>query len=484
MRQQANDNREKINYFKSQQASNFLQLKDYTKDTTETIETFDKSTLREYLSNISSYQTELIQLSWFLYYRSMAYKRWVHYNAGIFDLSLRSVIPNYDISAKKNNDNKMLKSLNSICTQLDIMKIPKEFEHILTTCFIQDVFYGCKYQDDTGMFILPLPYDYCRIAGQYRTKDFAFAMDMSYFRGSTKQKILEYWGEPFTSMYKAYNGDNANKWQLMPDEYAACFKFNTEDYNTITPPALPAFESIISLCDLETISAIADKQSIFKMIWLEMETLSNSKQMEDWKIDPDTYIKYWNIMINKSLPDYVSAAIVPGKLNSISFSDTDKVNDTNKIANATKALFNSIGGNYVLNNTDVSSEAAVRAILKAEENFAIDTLLPQIEGWTNRMLTYSVGENTGNVIYYRVGTLTKSYFQDDILKQAEYGVPNKLLLGALNGWSEKQTLTLMHLENDILDLPNNYIPLASSHTQSGDLKNPVESGSSTSEKTE
>ena len=64
-----------------------------------------------------------------------------------------------------------------------------------TICFREDVFYGCAYYDEIGMFILPLDPDYCKISGIYNTGDFAFAMDMSYFR--SRQTMLELWGEPF-----------------------------------------------------------------------------------------------------------------------------------------------------------------------------------------------------------------------------------------------------------------------------------------------
>ena len=44
-------------------------------------------------------------------------------------------------------------------------------------------------------------------------------------------------------------------------------------------------------------------------------------------------------------------------------------------------------------------------------------------------------------------------------------MPNKLLIGTLNGFSELDTLSMAYLENDILQLPQKFIPLQSSNTQ-------------------
>jgi hypothetical protein len=53
----------------------FKRLKDLNKAKIFKIKTFDKETLRTYLENISNYEKDIRNLSWFLYNRSMAYKR-------------------------------------------------------------------------------------------------------------------------------------------------------------------------------------------------------------------------------------------------------------------------------------------------------------------------------------------------------------------------------------------------------------------------
>ena len=114
----------------------------------------------------------------------------------MFCLDARTVIPNFDL-VEKNDKKAIRKSYNDTLDALDKMNLQYEFLKVYMTCFREDVFYGVYYfdpqsTDSTSFFIMPLDPDYCRIQGVYSTGDFAFAMDMSYFRSHLE--LLEYWG--------------------------------------------------------------------------------------------------------------------------------------------------------------------------------------------------------------------------------------------------------------------------------------------------
>lgn len=459
-------NRDYLNYASKQSAENALrQLRDYTKSTSyRTISSFDKTSLRNYLQNVSSNEKNLRNLSRYLYYRSQVYYRLIAYNANMFCLNCRSVIPRYSLT-EDNDDEAILKSYSDTLDALDKMNLSYEFLKAYMICFREDVFYGVYYfdpesEDTTAFCILPLDPDYCKIAGVYPTGDFAFAMDMSYFR--SHQELLEYWGEPFQSLYNQYQSQNV-KWQLIPPEYGMCLKARAEDWETIVPPFAGLLNSIISLVDQEDISAIADQQSIYKLIWMEMETFDNG-QPNDFKVDPDSIsVPYFNRMVDEALPDYTSAAIVPGKLNTISF-DNDQATDTTKIEKATETVLNTSGGAQILNSASISGTTAFNAAIKSDTKFAISMLLPQTQCIVNRILSLYV-DNACSVKFFDVSIYTKQEFMDNILKGNEYGLTSKLLYNSVNGFSEKETIAINHLENDILKI--NFTPVESTHTQSG-----------------
>ena len=456
-------NKKRIENFDA--ANNALkQLRDVTQTGTKTISSFSKDSLRSYLQNIGANEKNLRNLSRYLYYRCHAYYRLVMYNANMFCLDARSVIPNYDLVQGGDADG-MLRSYQDTLTILDKLNLQYEFLKMYALCFREDVAYGCAYYDETGFFILPLDPDYCKISGVYYTGDFSFHMDMSYFR--SRQTLLEMYGEPFQSMWNAYQSDTQNgRWQPMPDEYAVCLKARAEDWETILPVFSGLLSGIINLIDLDDIQAIANEQDIYKMIWLEMETLTNADMPDEWKVDPDIMIRYFNRMINDALPEYVSAAIVPGKLDTISF-DYDRTTDTNKVSKATETLFNSSGGAQVLNSSTVSGTTAFEAAIKADTELAISMLLPQTQSWVNRFLSYQVS-TPAKVKFFEVSVYTKEAFKKSMLEAAQYGLPTKLAYNTLNGFSELDTLALNFLEEEVLKVSEKFVPLQSSYTQSSE----------------
>lgn len=459
------------NYNKAKTA--LRQVEDLSKSTTKTIQTFDKTNLRNYFKNISSNQKNLRNFSRFLYYRCQPYFKVIQYHAGMFCLDARSVIPAYDPLKKNQNINKFLKGYYQTLKQLEIMNIDYEFYKGLVSVFREDVFYGCAYLDDEGFFILPLDPDYCKIAGLFPDGTFDFAMDMSFFSG-TNEDLLEYYGEPFNSMYREYGGRYENRWQIMPEEYAVCMKFRADDWQTCVPVFSGIFNSIINLIGTEDVQAIADQQDIYKMLWIELETLSGSKDINDWKIDPDLMIDYFNRMIDDALPDYVSAAIIPGKINSVSF-DKDTASDVNKVAKSTETLFNTSGGAQILNSSTLEGSTAFEAAMKADSEFTISPLLPQIQGIVNRLLK-SKNKNAAFVKFMPITVYTKDAYKKSLTEDATYGLPVKLALNTLNHYTEQETLALNYLENECLHLADAFVPLQSSHTTSNKGTDPVAGG--------
>lgn len=204
-----------------------------------TVGNFSKESLRTYLQNISSNEKNLRNLSRYLAYRSQPYSRLIRYNANMFCLNIRSVIPKYDIMGE-NDKEAIKKSYSDTLNALDKMNLQYEFKKINEVCFREDVSYNLYYFDPesdapTSFYTIGLDPDYCKIVGVWETGDFAFHIDMTYFKKNSE--LVEYLGEPITSMYKQYERDG-NRWQLAPPEYSLCLKANAADFETIVPRSL------------------------------------------------------------------------------------------------------------------------------------------------------------------------------------------------------------------------------------------------------
>ena len=70
------------------------------------------------------------------------------------------------------------------------------------------------------------------------------------------------------------------------------------------------------------------------------------------------------------------------------------------------------------------------------------------------------------VKFFEVSTYTKDKFRKDLLENAQNGLPTKLAINSLSGFSELDTLALNYLETEVLRLQDSLIPLSTSYTQS------------------
>ena len=458
---------------------NIKRLTDITKNQKKSIQTFNKEALANYLKNISNNEKSLRNLSWYLYYRSMTFRRVVNYYANMFYLNAREIVPDVDLN-KGFDDEKILKTYYKTISVVDNMNMQYEFLKVYINCFIQDVFYGVAYLTEDGFIIIQMPNEYCKIGGVYDgifAGSYFYAIDMTYFKG-TNEYLLEYLGEPFESMYRAYGGDSKNKWQIVPEQYSVCLKYCTEDWQTICPPFSGAFMDIINLEDIKDTQAIADAQEIYKLLYYKLNTLSGAKMPDQFAVTPDLAVDYINRFVDEALPEYTSFGMVPGDmdLGVVDFSSNDKVTDTTKVTKATKEVLNTMGGSQVLNGATITGAEAMRIAQRVDTEFAISSLLPQTESIVNRLL-YFIEKNHAKIKFFPISAYTRDEFRESLLASAQNGFSSNIIAyNTLNGVSEKDTMCMLHLTNDILQLPDKLTPLSTSYTKTDSDTDPITGG--------
>lgn len=441
----------------------YKQLRDVTKSSSKSISAIDKETLKSYFRNIASSEKNLRNTARYLYYRSNIFFRLVNWYADMWDLRCRHVKPNYDL-IKPNDTTKTLKSLNETLNVLDDLNLHGNMTEALINTYIEDVYYSiCYYEEGVGTFFFRLDADECAIDGRYQTGDLSFSVDMSKWRNQQRQQIIEWLGEPLKSMYDEYERTN-NKWVHCPDEYAFMLKFRMDDINTVIPPFLPLYLMLASNEDCIDIQAVADELSIYKLVYMPLKTMG--KTIDDFELSADLAKNYFNRLIDDALPAYTSAAMVPGdELKVIDFDDsTDK--DINRVEDSMNNILATAGGGAVINANNITSTAAFNAWLKEETEFAISTLMPQIDGFANRFLIMHCS-NPCTVKHFEVSVYTKKELYDQLLETCQYSYSNRLALNTLLGISEKETIAMNFLENEVLKLPEIMrYPLQSSFTTS------------------
>lgn len=448
-------------YAKAKQAVNLLDL---TKTQTRSYTIYNKENLRSYMKNPMSNENRLRNLSRFLYRVSQPYRRLINYNAQQVDLTAMTISPNIDIT-QQNDKNTVLKDYYDTCVEVDKMHLHEEIYKMLVTAWIEDASYGYIYEDDTGFFIYPLDGEYCKISSTNMDGTFNIAFDFSYFK--KRQELLEYWDSEFKKKYNAYEGDSKLKWQELDPERTICIKVGYEDPTLCIPPYIGLFESIIDNIDLQSIVSVKDELSIYKLLVARLEHMQGSDDPNDFEIDIDVALDYYR-KFEASLPDCVSAVISPLPIEPIEFKGTT-TDDTDMVANSMSNLFKISGGSMVLND-EKSGASIFRAHIIADMMQALKPLLGQIEKWMNRHLYYILS-NPSIVKYLETSPWMKNEKKKELIESAQYGVPVKMAVAALDGFSPLEVLRMQFLENDTLGLHDAWIPLQSSYTQSGNDSN-------------
>ena len=436
-----------------------LKFYDPTRNYTTTFSEQTKEDLRDYIENPYSNASQLRSISRYLMFHSQVYKKIIWDNAAMIDTQYRQIIPNYDFTKRNQNDQKAEKSFYETAKMLDLMNLPSEMLKVYLECWTVDVFYGIYYFfKDQGGFLFPLDPDYCKIIGVYPTGDFAFALDCSWLR--TYEDELELWGEPFVSMYKAYTKDTQGmRWQEVPAEYACCMKLDLVNQEYAIPPYLPIFNSLLDLEDLKGIQAIQAAEQIYKMFVFKVPLQSNSSRINDFAIDPQIVAKYFERAKQIMPDDYVGAIMSPVDIDTLQFNE-DAASDVNKVEDAAKNVMKSAG--HTLFGIE-SGQTAIDAQLKAFEDFALSSLLPQTQAWVNRQLLCRLA-NPSKVKFLEVTKYSRKEFKESIMKDLNYGLPMLNVMGALNGFSEVELLSLAKL-HEAMGLRTKYYPYATAATQ-------------------
>lgn len=445
-----------------------LSLIDLTQTKSITYNTYSRESLRSYLKNPASdsNQKSLRKLSNFLYYVSHVYRRLINFKA--YQVKLKSWIVYPDVPLTEEPDEEsILSNYDRVTKYVRNMALEAQILKCMLKAWKDDVVYGFCYGDpekDGEFFIHVLDPDYCKISSQqYYRGVLNFAFDFSFFSGSNAY-YLDVYDPIFKKMYNKYQSNNDFRWQELPVENTFCLKINVDNLDYPIPPLSGLFDSIINLVDLQAIQDLKDSLEAYKLIYAKIDTISGSKDVDDFEIDLDLANAFYQ-KLQAALPENVALAMSPMKLDSIDF-HSNNANDVNIISKAYENIVNANGG-IVLNQNKISNGTSFKAALLFD---SMDAMAPveQINAWANLWILNHLGE-TGMIVEY---SNISPYFIDDrvdqLLKVAQYSVPCKLELASLINANPVKERGMSYLERALgLGTQSWNNPLVSSNTQSG-----------------
>lgn len=434
----------------------------------------DKNTIKGYLTgNIYANSKSLIAASRYLFYRSPIYQKMIYAYADMYCLDCRILEPTYSFD-KGLDIQKSLKQFDSTVNFLDTLGLQNLMNAPLVNMWIEDISFNLFFHDDTGSFLWRIAPEEAIIDSIYTVGEswcYGMAIDMSKWRSAQRQALIEYLGEPLSSMWNEYQKTGI-KYVHVPAEYSFVVKFRTDLMDAIIPPLLPMLLGLANLNDLTDVQSSADKLSFYRMIYMPLKVMNAAKNPDEFEITPDLAIDYFKIAADEAIPDGVSTAVVPGdELKTIDFSDNVS-DDVNRVENSQKQILGSAGGIGALLNGDklVNNSALINAALKSESAYVLNSVLPQINGWVNLQLGLNVS-NPCSLTLIPVTIYTRDDYRKALLEANQYSFSYRLAYGTLLGFSEKKTMASLIFETQALKLQELMkYPLQSSYTSTGETE--------------
>lgn len=452
-----------------------LQLTDLSKTETRTYQSYSRDTLRTYLKSPKTYESQIRNLSRYLYRLCYEYKRMCWFYARMICGDAFNIIPIVD--PREDDEEALLDNYYETMIRWQRMDFQNEIIKLLITAWREDTVYGYVYDDSDQeggtCFYHILDGDYCRISS-VEEGVFRFAFDFSYFRNH--KTYLDYWDSEFKQKYDAYEKDPTLRWQELEPERQICFKVNSDDPTMDYPPFASLFESIISNIDLQALKTAKDELSAYKLLVARLKPLSGTDSPDDFEVDPATALQYYNKFV-AALPECVNACLSPVPIEPIEFKDLNTTDDTDMISSSLSNLFKHVGG-VILDNSKTGSTIYEAQII-ADMEMAHSTLVPQVNRYLNLYFKYVIGDKHAHIKYIDgVCPYTRKTKRKELLESAQNGF-SRMAVGILDGNTSLEQISLLKLEKalGLVDLMSN--PLSTSYTKSGSDTDPINGGAPT-----
>jgi hypothetical protein len=432
--------------------------------------TFTKEQVINALQNPQKNEKTLRNVSSFLYILSPHYKRLCNYYAQM--LKYDYYVEPYKLDFTKDIDkDKLKKSYFGTLYRLDNMNLKHEFQKILEIVCKSGIFYGYVHETSDSCFIQSLNPDFCQITS-IEDGVYNFAFNFTYF--ASDESLLSAYPQEFRDKYNEYKQAKADKnvkrkelnnyiWREIDSKNSICIK-SDETVPYSYPPFVSVLPDVFEISDYKALKKSGSEMENIALIAGYIPYTKDSDTANDFKLTLDTAIEFGN-KITEALPQQIGFLLSPYEKMDLFRLNSDKVG-TDKVEEAVNNFFDSAGVGKDLFTGSGSTDASQKRAITTDEQICFN-LLRQLERWLNRRLKFSQ-ESTYKfkATFLDITTQNQDYVVSRLQKSASYGVPVKQMLASALGLSPSATVSMNYLENDILDIPNNWKPLVSANTVS------------------
>ncbi len=420
------------------------------------------------------------ELSRYYYRTNSEYKNNIDFLAHL-SLYDWAIIPLFS-EDEKGSRTQILKTFYNACNFIEKLDLPVTLARITTEWLISGVYYGILRTTGNKVTIQDLPIEYCRS----RFKDFnnlnILEFNLRYFEQIRDEVMREEAISTFPQivqkawkLYIAHKRKEGEWVAIPPTEGGISFSF----VNDPIPALIAALPELKKLDDATKREGKRDENELYKLLIQRMPIDSNGELV--FQLDEVAEI-HSSVAEMLADTDTVDVLTTFGETSLESLQDSSAATQSNdRMAKYKTNAYGALGrGEILFNATNSTSlglqikkdEALIRAYLDVYEAFIRFYLN---DNFIRKGVTFSF-QILPTTVFNR-NEIQTSYFRG-----AQYGY-SKMLAGVSMGVSQMEQLSLMHLENEFLEMSAKMVPLQSSYTTSGTAVSEEEKTQSSVKKT-
>ena len=418
--------------------------------------------MNEIIDIIESGSIEQLRLLSRFYYRvNDKYRENIDFLASL-PLYDTIVIPIYQ--AGKDSKAQILKAVDNACAFIERLDIPNTFTHITKQWLITGIYNGILREDGDKIIIQDLPVEYCRC----RYKDFnnlnVLEFNVAYFNTILDDYEREQTVKTFPPVIRKAWAEYKNRGLICPwvEVPAADGGVSFSFANDCTPLLIASIPALRKYDDAIAREEKRDENELYKLLIHRMPV--NSKGELVFQL-PEAGKLHEAIADMLEDIDTVDVLTTFGEATLENLQDSSaSAQSQNRLEKYKNNAWSALGRGEILFNANNSSTLAYE--LKKDESLMI-SYLNVYEHWIKFHLNERFSRKNLSFDFKILPTtvFNRADIQKSMLQAAQYGY-SKIYAGIAFGLKQRDQLSLINFENDLLNLTDNMRPLQSSYTTS------------------
>lgn len=419
---------------------------------------FSAKQIQSMVDKPERYGKRIIQLSQFMYLKSGYYKRLINYFVNMVKYCWTVDMEVKDSKYSKVSTSAIQNNLVKFIAQVNSFKLEYELPNIFLNVYLNDACFGFLVETEYDSFIYYLKPECCEIKSTVNGT-YSFVVNTGMF---SPQKLREMPVELQQIITDAK--ENSQLQVAIPYDKSICIKYH-EGFTFLYPPLFELIASVLLIDDYKALMKAKTQNEAYQLLCMEIPTDENGQiALGDDMVRPFTQ------MAQGIVPKTIGILPSPMKVSAIQFKpDT---NEKNKVEIATNNFYDEAGvSQSLLASSGSGSELKISIEADASDLYRT---YRQVEKWVNlqaKLRGHIYPSYNFNFSMLDVTVYNQSELINREMKLAQVSAPNKMKLMATSGVNPAKLLGNDFMENTVLQLGSNWMPLNTSFTQSAGENN-------------